>query len=77
MADIAMAPYVNRLAALSMSGLWMNGRLPRVEAWFARIRTRPAFEPAFLKWMPADLADEMRENGSKSWPQIRKLLGMA
>lgn len=74
MADIAMTPYVNRLAALSMDSLWKNGRLPRVEVWFDRVRSRPTFEPAFVHWMPADLAAEMRSNGTISWPQIRDLL---
>ena len=74
MADIAMTPYVNRLAALSLEGLWANGRLPRVEAWFARIRERPTFEPAFVTWMPDELAAEMRENGAESWPMIARLL---
>jgi glutathione S-transferase len=45
MADIAMAPYVNRLAALSLQGMWSEGRMPRVEAWFERILARPTFEP--------------------------------
>jgi len=76
MADIAMAPYVNRVAALAMEGLWQRGRLPRVESWLDRVRARPTFEPAFVKWMPAELASEMRENGEKSWPQIRGLLGL-
>ncbi len=76
-ADIAMAPYANRLAALSLEGLWANGRLPRVENWFERIRRRPTFEPAFVQWMPPELSAEMRENGSKSWPQIRELLRIA
>jgi len=74
MADIAMTPYANRLAALSMQGLWSNGRLPRVEAWFERIRSRPTFAPALVTWMPTDLADEMRANGETSWPAIRGLL---
>jgi glutathione S-transferase len=76
-ADIAMTPYANRLAALSMEGLWANGRLPRVEQWFGRIRQRPTFAPAFVKWMPPELSAEMRENGIKSWPQIRELLQIA
>jgi ganglioside-induced differentiation-associated protein 1 len=76
MADIAMAPYVNRVAALSMEGMWRHGRLPRVEAWFARVSSRSSFAPAFLSWMPSELAAEMRENGQKSWPQIRSLLGL-
>jgi len=69
-----MTPYANRLAALSLEGLWTNGRLPRVEEWFQRIRKRPTFEPAFIKWMPGELAAEMRENGRQSWPMIRQLL---
>ncbi|HEY4340891.1 MAG TPA: glutathione S-transferase family protein [Steroidobacteraceae bacterium] len=74
MADIAMAPYVNRLAALSMEGMWTHGRLPRVQDWFTRMRLRPAFQRAFVEWMPVALAAEMRQNGEKTWPQIWALL---
>lgn len=77
MADVAMAPYVNRIAALSMRGLWANGRLPRVESWFERVVARPAFDPALVKWMPAELAAEMRENGIRSWPRIGELLAIS
>ncbi len=76
MADVALAPYVNRLAALSLEGIWAGGRLPRVEAWFDRVRDRPTFHPAFRAWMPDELAEEMRENGRKSWPDIRQVLGL-
>lgn len=74
MADIAMAPYLNRLSALSMDGIWADGRLPRVARWFARVRERPAFKPAFVDWMPAELAAEMRENGMRSWPDVQAIL---
>lgn len=74
MADIAMTPYVNRIAALAMEGLWNEGRLPRVEKWFERVRQRPTFNPSFVRWMPAELAEEMHANGSRSWPEIRSLL---
>jgi glutathione S-transferase len=76
MADIALAPYVNRLAALAMERLWERGRLPRVADWFARVRARPTFRPAFVDWLPAELADEMRANGERSWPAVRSLLGV-
>jgi len=76
MADIAMAPYANRLAALAMEGLWEAGRLPRVADWFARVRARPTFRPAFVDWLPAELAHEMRANGERSWPAIRAMLGV-
>lgn len=72
MADVAMAPYVNRLAALSMQGLWQDGRLPRVGDWFARVMRRPGFGPAFVDWMPAELADEMQANGERSWHDVAR-----
>ena len=76
MADVAVTPYVNRLDALAMEGLWTGGRLPRVQAWFERVRARPAFHPGFVQWMPQALADEMRTNGVKSWPQVKGLVGL-
>ena len=77
MADIAMAPYLNRLAALALEGLWRNGRRPRVERWFERVRARPSFHPAFVEWLPAELGAEMRANGEKSWPAVAALLGIS
>jgi glutathione S-transferase len=77
MADIAMAPYVNRLAALSLAGLWEHGRLPRVARWFENVCARPTFAPAFVDWLPAELAAEMRANGRASWPAVAALLGIA
>jgi glutathione S-transferase len=74
MADIALAPYLNRLDALSMQGMWQGGRYPRVEDWFDRLRARPSFVPALVGWVPDDLRDEMAENGRKSWPEVRTLL---
>ena len=76
MADIAMTPYLNRLDALAMDGLWSKGRLPRVERWFERVRERPTFKPALLDWMPPELATEMWENGQKSWPEVKQLLAL-
>jgi ganglioside-induced differentiation-associated protein 1 len=76
MADIAMAPYVNRLAALAMEGIWTGGRLPKVEQWFQRVRRRPTFAAGFIDWMPRALADEMHANGKLSWPDVAGLLGM-
>jgi len=76
MADIAMAAYVNRLAALAMQGMWRGGRLPRVENWFSRIQSRSSFHSGFTEWMPAALSEEMYANGVRSWPEIKALLGV-
>jgi ganglioside-induced differentiation-associated protein 1 len=74
MADVAMAPYLNRLASLGMNRIWEKPDLPRVRDWFDRMRSRPTFKSALLDWVPPDLAQEMRENGERSWPQIERLL---
>jgi glutathione S-transferase len=76
MADVAMAPYLNRLATLSMDSIWRNGRLQRVEDWFDRIRARASFEEAFSRWMPQALAAEMQANGRDAWPEIESMLDL-
>lgn len=76
MADIALAPYVNRLANLAMHRLWGDGRLPNVNGWFNRIRLRPAFATAIVEWLPPELSAEMKSNGESSWPAVRSVLGL-
>ena len=73
MADVAMTPYINRLAALAMEKLWEDGRLPGVERWFNAVKSRSTFETAFIKWLPKELRAEMYSNGQKSWPEIKLL----
>ena len=60
-----------RLASLAMEKLWQNGRLPHVEDWLERVRARPTFHPAFVEWLPAELAAEMRSNGDASHSRPR------
>jgi len=73
-ADVAMTPYVNRLAMMGMEGMWENGRLPKVTAWFERIKQRPAFQKNLIEWVPEDLTNDLRTNGQKSWPEVAKIL---
>jgi glutathione S-transferase len=73
-ADIAMTPYVNRLAMMSMRGMWENGRMPNAEKWFARIEARPNFKKCLIDWVPEDLTNDLRENGKMSWPEVAKIL---
>lgn len=76
MADVSLAPYVNRLSILSMDAIWQHGRLSRVDDWFARIKARASFKAAFDEWMPEDLAAEMRANGRNAWPAIEAMLDL-
>ena len=73
-ADIAMTPYVNRLAMMSMRGMWENGRLPHVSAWFARIEALPNFKQCLIDWVPEGLTNDLRDNGARSWPEVAKIL---
>ena len=61
---------------LSMSGMWTGGRLPRVEAWFERIKARDTFKSSFLDWCPEDLTNDLREFGAQSWPDVKRIIGL-
>jgi glutathione S-transferase len=73
-ADIALTPYVNRLNMMAMDAMWRDGRLPRVENWFERIRARPSFKPSFLDWIPDGLRNDLATNGTISWPEVKTIL---
>ena len=73
-ADISMVPYVNRLAMMSMRGMWDNNRLPNVEKWFNRVEALPNFKKCLIDWVPDELANDLLENGAQSWPEVAKIL---
>ena len=76
LADIALAPYVNRLDMLNTSEMWTGSR-PRLTAWFECIKSRPTFEPALLDWCPPDLTQDLATFGAQSWPEVRSILRAA
>ena len=73
LADIAVTPYVNRLDMLGMAEMWTKTR-PHVTDWFARIKSRPTFKPAFLDWCPPDLTSDLGNFGRQSWPDVQRML---
>jgi glutathione S-transferase len=73
-ADIAMMPYLTRLDMMSMSGMWENGRRPRVTDWFERVKERPSYKPSLLDWVPDTLRHDLSQNGARSWPDVAKIL---
>jgi glutathione S-transferase len=73
LADIGMAPYVNRLAMLGMSEMWTRNR-PKLTDWFERVQARPSFQPAFMQWFPEHLSNDLATFGAKSWPEVRRIL---
>ena len=46
LADIAMIPFVDRMHNLQ-PGVMRPEKYPGVAGWYARIKARPAFDPAF------------------------------
>ena len=77
LADVGLAPYVNRLDMLSMSGMWASGRYPNVEAWFERIKAMDSFAPTFLEWCPGELTNDLRTFGEQSWPDVKRIIGIS
>lgn len=75
LADVGLAPYVNRLDMLSMAGMW-EGRLANVERWFDAIKARPRFKEVFLDWCPASLTEDLKTLGEQSWPEVKKIIGI-
>lgn len=73
LADIAMAPYVNRLDMLGMSEMWVGSR-PGLTAWFERMKARPSFQPSLLDMCPPDLTADLKNFGTQSWPEVKRLL---
>jgi ganglioside-induced differentiation-associated protein 1 len=47
LADVAMAPYINRIEVLKRPEMLSAARRPRVADWWQRVQTRSAFKEAF------------------------------
>lgn len=77
LADVGMTPYVNRLAMMSMHGLWEGGVRPHLADWFKRVRERSSFQTAVLDWCPAALTSDLKTFGAQSWPDVQRVLATA
>lgn len=73
LADIAVTPYVNRLATMGITPMEEQKRL-RFAGWFDRIKARAAFKPAFLDWCPPDLKADLLTFGRQSWPSVERMV---
>lgn len=73
LAEVGVIPYVNRLDMLQLSGLWTERR-PHLAAWWQRVKARPTFEPALLKFVPPPLFEIMRRHGGDAWPKVKAIV---
>ena len=45
--------------------------------WFKRMKSRRSFNPAIDEYLPESLANDLRTNGAKSWPEVEAVLKAA
>ena len=64
LAEISVAPYMFRLAALGADQFWSSSRRPRVNDWYKRLAARPAFQKA-VSW-PDESGGGYEEVGLKT-----------
>ena len=73
LADIAMIPYVDRLARLRLEELWRPAR-PHLTRWYEAVRARPNYAAAIDRWLPPEEIAAMAAIGGQSWPEVQRLL---
>ncbi|HUB94474.1 MAG TPA: glutathione S-transferase family protein [Stellaceae bacterium] len=73
LAEVGCIPYVNRLDMLNCSGLWTRSR-PHLTRWLARVKARPSFEPAMMKYLPPALGEIMKARGLEAWPKVSAIV---
>lgn len=75
LADVSMTPYVNRLSALKLEGMW--AARPGVADWYARIATRPNFVKAIAGYNDPKYLTLMAEQGTRHWSAVEAALAEA
>ena len=75
LADISLAPYITRLDALYLGGMFEAH--VNVMDWFARIRARESYATAFTEWLNPYYQDMMRKRGEDAWPRAAEILTAA
>ncbi|MBX9841662.1 MAG: glutathione S-transferase family protein [Xanthobacteraceae bacterium] len=71
-ADAAFTPYVVRLDHLDVMGLLEP--TPRTADWYARIKARPSFQDAIVRWENGKYLELMKRQGRENWPKIKEIM---
>jgi glutathione S-transferase len=70
-ADAAFTPYVVRLEHLDI--LPLIDRTPRVADWYRRLKARPSFDDAIVRWENPKYLNLMKRQGRENWPKIKEI----
>jgi glutathione S-transferase len=70
-ADAAFTPYVVRLEHLAVLG--MIDSTPRLVDWYRRIKARPSFDNAIVRWENESYLQLMQRQGRENWSKIKAL----
>jgi len=73
LADIALTPYVTRLADMGMSGFW-DATYPAVTDWYARIRARPSHKKTIREQGDPKVFQLLAENSLADRDRIEGLI---
>jgi glutathione S-transferase len=71
LADAAVIPYILRLDLLKLRNLWH--RLPRIEAWYQRMRARPSVKAELLERMRPEDKAPFEKIEPDPWPKVEKV----
>ncbi|HET7670639.1 MAG TPA: glutathione S-transferase family protein, partial [Burkholderiales bacterium] len=71
LADAAVIPYILRLDLLRIRGMW--DKLPRIEAWYQRMRERPSVKKELLERMTAQDRAPFEKLEPDPWPRVKEL----
>ena len=72
LADIGLTSYVLRLEHLQQAFMF-EGRL-HLAAWFERVKERPSFKEAIVKWLNPDYLPLMERTGKEARPRLEAML---
>ena len=74
LADLNYVPYVTRLEALQLHGMF--DERPRLRDWYACLKARPSYQNAMTEWLNPFYVKVMEEQGIDLWPRIKELLAV-
>ena len=72
LADIGLAPYIDRIDRLGFSELWAK-EFPTVGQWLETIKQRPSYAPAIEAFVPEPVANSQRASGARHWTELSRL----